>query len=335
MFLARVCPTSWALHVHIAGGTLQTSPIEIVPFIGMNITISLTQWPAPSHFPYKYRSLSRTQSLESQKRKYIIVIAYNKKLAVFLGLGWNIQLQLAGFSSSQHPTSAAIPGATTRARTNFFQRRVALRQLCKASSKCATKARIISETWRSWLVTCDISDILFFHFVINQNECVKSKSTLKLICREESIIFYWNNQGGKTHRSCVGKLVYSHCQISKMCVATWGQVFSQGASVRSVRGLNLIGVRSCNQPLPLRILMAKNKTHPEASSCVKIGWKDLKLTRTSSKTQEALENIQIGDSHFQFMLPLTLFFCYPFGSWPTPKLENLLQIPDRGVLSVP
>lgn len=69
--------------------------------------------------------------------------------------GGNIQLLPLDVSGSENPPGptapGAIPGATTRARTNFFQRRVALRQLCKASSKCATKARIISETYTSWL----------------------------------------------------------------------------------------------------------------------------------------------------------------------------------------
>ena len=61
------------------------------------------------------------------------------------------QLGVSGSKNPRKTAPGAIPGATTRARTNFFQRRVALRQLCKASSKCATKARIISETYTSWL----------------------------------------------------------------------------------------------------------------------------------------------------------------------------------------
>lgn len=125
-------------------------------YIGMNITISSTPWPAhlatsPLQIGWKrneFESFRVRFFTKKTGKEMEQLTAYNHKN------WWQHPTALWVSRDRKTPRKTApgaIPGATTRARTNFFQRRVALRQLCKASSKCATKARIISETYTSWL----------------------------------------------------------------------------------------------------------------------------------------------------------------------------------------
>lgn len=149
-----------------------------------------------------------------------------------------------------------------------------------------------------WVDEVDWVDFWHFSFYVFGSFCVPLKPliwqcvklTLKLICREQSIISYIVKQTrGETHRSYVGKLAYSHCQISKMCVATWGLVYSQAASAQSILGIEFDWCSILQSTVSIWDLDGQEWDTPRSFILCKDRLKDVKLARTSSKNQEPLE----------------------------------------------